>query len=534
MIKRTFVCSKDAFLNQPNQGNGRGNYLVVGPTSGDRNRVVLQFDANWAGGFSVAEALLDLTVDDGCFTQGPNVALHVKRIPNGTTFLEGNKGAGGDSCGAFTDNGVVYPGPTTVATHQVDYNPGVQPVTGQRVSIDLTAMVQDCFADGDSSVRVMLLAGTVAAANEDNANNLVVFASSEQAAGVRPALQVRLVDNRAPTAPTVTMPESVAGTPPKVASYSGGLVPVTWVQHDADRDDYTAARQHQFYASSATDGTPGTPLKDVTIDSPSRPVRGTDEVSTGQTRRQMRERSRTRDNHGAWGAWSSLADALIQTAYKPRQPSNPYFQNTTTTSPVIAGSINSADPLDTVSGYEVEVYKDQVAGGSITMWAPGRLDIGGSPTRAQVTYGGLTINVGDKLRWRHRIYNRDNVPGDWSPFMYRTFYASTGPTAMSPTDTSTKQLSRTPTLTIADAANFDRYQWRLYRAGALIYDSGVTSIASTNSTGVAVPSGYANWGDLLTWDAAIRHTGNSALEAFSPQYSFYIDTLPSTTLAVSA
>jgi hypothetical protein len=127
--------------------------------------------------------------------------------------------------------------------------------------------------------------------------------------------------------------------------------------------------------------------------------------------------------------------------------------------------------------------------------------------------------------------------GDWSEYYTTPMVQQTGPTTMTPSDTGTKLLSRTAQLTIGNAANFDGYHWRLYRGGALVFDSGLQAVGSTGSTNVNLPtvngSPVAAWGDDLEWEAAIRPTGGS-LESFSPRRGIYVNALPSTTLNASA
>ena len=244
-----------------------------------------------------------------------------------------------------------------------------------------------------------------------------------------------------------------------------------------------------------------------------------------------RKRLRTRDDKGHWGAWTNLANGYIQTAYAVGLPLNPLMQSTPD-SPHVFGTINTLDASDFVTGWEGEFYLDNPDGSTTTLWAPGMQAIGGSSTRSDVTYAGAALNVGQTVRWRHRHQNRDGITGDWSPFYSTVITAQTGPTTMSPADTSTKLLTRTPTFTIGDAAAFTSYRYRIYRSGATVYDSGTVTVGSTTSVTPSVPSGVLSWGDgasgEMGWDAQVRG------ETYSPVRAFRVNSLPSTILIASA
>jgi len=241
----------------------------------------------------------------------------------------------------------------------------------------------------------------------------------------------------------------------------------------------------------------------------------------------MRKRLRTQDQKGLWGAWTSLANGYIQTAYKPGVPANPSMGTDPNGPPHIFGTLNGPG---TISGWEGNFYRDTPQG-RITLWASGMIDIGGG-TRSDVLYAGTTLNDADVVKWTHRHRNQDGVVGPFSSEYTTTMHTLVGP-SITPSSNATKLLSRTAQITITFDVSSDGYQWRLYRAGALIYDSGLVTIGAAASVNVNLPAGIVNWGDNLEIEAADRAVGAVALGPFSPRSTLHVNALPSTTLTVS-
>lgn len=232
--------------------------------------------------------------------------------------------------------------------------------------------------------------------------------------------------------------------------------------------------------------------------------------------------------------WTSLANGRIIGRWAVHAPSAPWMDKGPD-SPTIAGSLSVGDTDDYISGVEIEVYRD-TAGGAVTMWAPGVIGIGGSPTRSETPYAGVALSPGMVLRWHMRHVDRDATVGEWTSWQYTTVVAEAGPDNMSPLDPSTKLLTLTPDLTIANSVAFDAYRWRLFRGGSEIHDSGELAMASGTSIVVTPTAGLLAWGDgaatPLEWEAAIHRTGaGGGLGPFSPRRGLRIDTLPPATLA---
>ena len=534
---RTFTAVKSVRLindSGSHYGNALGPYLSSGPFTGIQTRSEINIPLDWSGATQCTDAYLYLKVkDNSCIggIMGASVRFFVEQLA--TDFPAGSATG---SCTYSATNAEIWPGQAALATNRGIYTPASNPSVGDVIKVHITALMEALRAAGSGVLRLRLIACDSNGTTYDESGGSSTISFESVNGSYKPRIVVTVNTDTAPNAPTIATPAPTSGTPTTVASTTGRAVAVQWTQSDPDRGDTTSSVQIQVYPNASTDGAPGTALVDVTTALSGSPTTGTITVTIplANARTQLRLRVRTKDKAGTWGAWTSLTNGRFQTAFTSLAPANPYFQNTTTNQPAIAGSISSADAGDYATQYEVQAYQDNVGGGSITAYAPGPQPIGGSPTRAQLAYQGIPVNAGDTLRWRHRIYGRDGVAGAWSSYMYVTFVTVTGPTGLSPTDRNTKILSLTPTITIGNVSNYDRYRIRFYRAGGLVFDSGVVTVASTATTAYVMAAGVAQWGDQLTYDCAIRITGNSALDPASPQYPIQFDTLPATTLAVSA
>lgn len=539
MPTRNFPALKEqsvADFSGTDRGNGSDSHMPVGVWSGVVFRELLKFDHDWSGVYQIEKAEIILTrsvpVHIGW---GANPRVLVRRITS-----EWSSGGGGEN--SWSTSAPTHWGnkPSSTASGSTDYSIGATGEGGTN-KIDVTDIVEAM-----APASVLKRSG---AAGGGESNRGFEIRSYDEGAGARtgewysmragsakrPYLKLTYSDNAPPNAPTVT--SSVGTSEAAIIGTTAGTEDTTaFLFSDPDAADTCAKVEVEYYGAGATDETPGSLVKSTGAVTPTGAgsLNAFTIKATGlPARTQMRKRLRTQDDKGAWGPWTSLADGFVQTAYKPRKPASPFMQSTPDR-PRIAGTIDSPDASDHVTGWEGEFYRDDPTG-TVTLWAAGMQDIGGSPTRSEVEYAGTTLNAGDTVRWRHRHRNRDQVTGDWSEFYTTAIVQQTGPTTMTPSDTGTKLTSRTAQLVIGHAANFDGYQWRLYRGGALLYDSGLQSVSSTASVNVNLPtssgSPVAQWGDELEWEAAIRPAGSGALESFSPRRSIYVNALPSTTLS---
>jgi hypothetical protein len=536
-------------------GAGADTRLPIGILTGDtrRHRAAMKPASGFPAGFfdDMAEVievrLRAYQVDWFRVVAGTNPQVRIRRITN-TTWTEGSSATLSSSNGG----GTTWPGPGSTATGEVRS----QQMTPGQGWKQITLWHRDSRPDGFAKAWLPAslggsgagMNGVIVAQDGDDwtsdpgytgTTNNAEWASDDWGDGGKtPELEFVFESNHKPSAPTVTSPEpSGGGDAVLVASTAGTELTIDLLFVDEDAGDACPRVEIEVYGDAATDDSLAPLIRatgSVTPTVVNATLRQYRYKVTGlPARTTLRFRVRTQDDSGAsnaWGAWTSLTDGRVQTAYVAGVPLNPVMQ-TRPDGPHILGTINSPDAGDFATAWEGEFYRDTQSG-RVTLWAPGPIQIGGAPTRSDVEYAGAALSPGDVVTWRHRHHNRDGVPGAWSPEYFTTIVAQVGP-SISPGDTGTKLLSRTAQLTITFEASSDGYQVRLYRSGVLVHDTGVVTIGAAGSVNWNIPAGVANWGDRLDVEAASRPAGGS-LGPFSPRSGLQINTLPSTTLTASA
>jgi hypothetical protein len=542
-LKRgTRLAKEGSFL----AGAGRDDRLPVGIMAADsrRQRAYLQlqddsFPATWWDEMFELEAIelwaykvSYYRVDEGASPRA-RVRRTTARDPEGTS----------DTLSSTNGGGAVWPGPATHAGSEVR-GPVLPTATGRWVKVATITPLGRTWAPTRLGGSGTAMTGLVIAQDNDDWTstpsftatlNNVEFASDDWGDGSKaPYLLFRFSDNQPPSAPVPTSPDLGGSSAVVVGTSSGTELTVEFLYSDPDGDPIKRVEM-EVYGDGETSTDPAISTRLATTGAvtptPLGPLNAYRVKLTGlPSRTTMRARLHVQDARNAWSDWTLLTEGRFTTAYVPGAPLQSLMQ-TDPDRPDIFGTLNTPDASDHVTGWEGEFYRDTPQG-RITLWAPGMQDIGGSSTRSQVEYAGAVLNDGDVVRWRHRHRNRDGVVGAWSEELSTTIESQVGPT-ISPGDTGTKVLTRTPALTLTFDGSSDGYQYRLYRAGVLVHDSGVVGISAAGSTVVTVPAGYLNWGDTIEVDAAGRPAGTGTLGPFSPPVSLYIDTLPTTSIAAS-
>lgn len=544
-LKRTTRLAKEgSFL----AGAGRDERLPVGILTSDsrRHRAYLQLQDNaFPSGFWDEMFRLDdielWAYKVGYFRVDAGTSAQVRVRRTTAREAEGTS----DTLSSTNGGGSVWPGPATHAGSEVR-GPVLPDASGRWVKVATITSLGRTWAPSRLGGSGTSMFGLVMAQDNDDWSaspsytatvNNAEFASDDWGDGSKaPYLKFKFSDNQPPSAPAPTSPEFVDGgsSAVVVGTTAGTDLTVEFLYSDPDGDAIRRVEM-EVYGDGETSVDPAVSARLATTDAvtptPLGPLNAYRVRLTGlPARTTMRARLRVQDVRDAWSDWTLLTDGRFTTAYVPGAPLQSLMQ-TDPDRPDIFGTLNTPDANDFVTGWEGEFYRDTPQG-RITLWAPGMVDVGGSSSRSQVEYTGAVLNDGDVVKWRHRHRNRDEVIGAWSEELTAVIKAQVGPT-IAPGDTGTKLTTRTPALTLTFDGSSDGYQYRLYRAGVSIFDSGVVSISAAGSTAVTVPSGYLNWGDTIEVDAAGRPAGTGVLGPFSPVVSLYIDTLPTTSIAAS-
>lgn len=529
MINRTFACVKDAWVLQQTNGSGsfgnsKGPYLHVGRVTGTstdyKSRSILQFALDFSGNiFGVSGAWLRIRVAGApCLAQGNNPRVIIQEISN---FPSESGGDVASNCGFSSVNSAGWSDSDGgLETNEVDWSGS--PSSGTWLRINIQPMLQAAFEAGKTNIRIRICAWNGSSLDESNNARRIAFHSRN--GGSAPYLEMELNDNQPPNAPTDLSPAEDA----VVGSTNGTSVTVSSRHTDPDGDAATRG-QWQWWSAAATDDdegvvTGGTLLKDNVVNQTvANNAIGSHTFTGLSTRTAGKWRMRWWDGN-QWGPWSRLRGAT--TAFKASivQP----FVQTNTLTPDFFGTIQSNDPGDFWSGSEIEVMEDPTSGATITKWAPGKIDIGGEPTRFQERYGGtdLRFDPPTTYRWRARGYNRDGVVTDWTAWMFWTPTETTGPDTVTPSN-GEKQNTRTPTISWTHGQNFDQWRVRIFRGDVEIHNSGVQTVSPTDNDDYEVPASVLNWGDTTTtFTIELRIDGNTGFEPASPRYPLIINTLP--------
>jgi hypothetical protein len=523
-----------------NSQTGAEDHLPVGrsitPTNPTIYRALMRFFVTTPGGlydgggiYRLVRATLWMRTSsaDTHLVKGSSPSITIRRVTSTWSAT-----ASGTSEGTWSSGYVVTAQPTSTATGEL-----VKAIPNDDAkwrSFDVTAIVGAWMP-----VSVVLPSGSPGGAQPDygllvRATDETVVTSAQEfnSSGTdtaRPYLEVEYEESAPPRAPIISSPiTGDGGAAGLSASTSGRQLVVTGTADDPDPGQVVPVQQVQVYGDAATDGALTTVIQNVTFTG----LRNAFTLTLPATlisRATYRHRVRSGDGSTAWGPWTSLANGRFSPVPQPGIPNAPYFVPYGTSGNDIYASLVSGDSADYITASDIEVYEDPASGGAILKWASGEQSIGGTSTRAEVSYGGSQLLVGRIYRWRIRLRNRDSVWSPWTAWQFVTIVEVTGPDSLSPQSTATKQLTRTPTLTVAHSANFDAHQVRIYAAtGELIHDSGLVAHASDTSVDYVVPSGLLEWGSEPTWEAAVRLTGAGELGPFSPRFPFRINSLPAT------
>lgn len=543
ITRLTFPVKKDVWLQllgADNLGNGKGKQLIVGAIGTAKNRVELSIPYDLSGkGVSIADAGLRFRVfDSDCVDRGPSPHFLAQQCTSVSSLKEGHED--GDCHVSSNGDGLVWPGDASSATNEGVYNPGSDPGSGW-ADVSLKAMVAALFAEDSTKTGTLFL--KLLTADETDITQRIVFHSAQAGDTKAPYLWVDIDSNHPPNAPIIVTPEQA--DPAVVGSADADSLTVTFLFSDNDPADNLKLAQLDVFADSARDGALGTvllssgPIAPTPLGPPDKysiAVRGF--VAAGFDRTTLRFAVKTQDNHGKWGARSSMDVGRFKTAYVPGAPRNSTFTGIGPPTSggsdpdgpgEIGGTLNSADDADYITAWHGIFYRDTPTG-RVTLWDSGDVAIGGASTRSVVEYQGTELRPGWMVKWKHKHANRDGVWGPYTAEISTPVKAQTGP-SITPADSTTKLLSRTALITVTFDQSCSGYRYRLYRDGAQIYDSGLVVISPATSASFNLPTGIVNWCDDLMIEAAERPVSGT-LSDYSPQSALHVDCLPATRLSV--
>jgi hypothetical protein len=535
MATKTVVANLDAWFAQisgTNYGNGKGARMSVGAGTGAfagwTNRFAMTFPRGTLfSGIPAAASItgfkVKLRANGDCVGIGGTVKFWLER---GTVVFAEN--AVTQDCTVISTGAADtrYPGPTRTTVNRVKYEGS--PAAGDWITIDMLALGREWYGQTwDKLVLVAIAADTGTGYEEGTTSRRCTFRARETSSvSNAPYVEITYGTEQAPLTPDD--PQPPAGAKYGTVTGQGFGISARYLHPEGKSGTHY---QVEWYPTTATDATPGTPTQSYTVAATTAHNTVRPHLYTQLTPR-VPGRWRIRfGRNGLWGPWNFMRTGTP--AYQPT-PVQPGVEPATLT-PRIYDSISSADPADFITAVEDVWYQDPANEQAITKWASGKVAVGGAPTRVERTYSGTPLVFGTKYRWRRRIWNRDDIPSladhrfpQQAVDVNHTPRESIGPTIV-PGDTSTKLNTRTPTfvLTNPGGGNIDRYRMRFYSlSGALLHDTGEVGVTSASAINVVTPTGIWDWGQEPLVDAAIRPTGNANLGPFSDQKRVHINAAP--------
>lgn len=321
--------------------------------------------------------------------------------------------------------------------------------------------------------------------------------------------------NSAPNAPTNLSPSGSevvdSGTSPTVSG----------TRSDPDSGDYISRYEIRVKndAESAT-------VYDDIIDPSGTPTSFSKAITLPSAGRWFKWQARTRDKGGLWGDWSAL-----QRFYANTKPNTPSVNkpSTSTKTPTLTGAYSDPDG-DSSSAVQIQVVRSS---NGDTMWDSGYVaTVVADGASFSKTYGGTALDWDVTYKWRARVKDSNGAESGWSSYQSWTPSAPPGPDNCSPTDTSTKQDTLTPTLTIGHSANFrnDEIQVRTQDngGGTLIWDKAKdgSDYANTTSKARTYAGSALSWGETYWWRARVELSSSGSNTEWSNWMPFYVNAVP--------
>lgn len=414
-------------------GAGADDHLPVGKIDWlpGYTRAHLGFSYSFSGMVSITNALLYIKTSGGTHMgQGSSPDFWIYRTTS--SWSEGTRGA--DEVW-YPDNALEWSNqPSATGTNGSRGQPGQ--TTNTFLSFDITGIIQDAFAAG------VFYGLQLWSNNNASTTNRIEFYSREAGAANDAYIVVTYTTNTAPNAPTGLTPtgDSVVNTltPSLAGTFS-----------DPDAGDTLTGVQIIVYEDDGTT---------VKWDSGTLTASGTTfsktyagPALTGNTF--YKWKARTKDDDGAWGAYSSLQRFKANSV--PNAPSISLQESPTTDVKTLTPKFNithsDPDPSDgSMLGYRIIL--ETAAGAAV--WDSGDVSISATTTK-QVTYpGSPALQWQTAYRWRARTKDSNNAWGGYSSNATFTTHTTGVPISLSPTGGATVG-GLTPSLTGSRATTDD-------------------------------------------------------------------------------
>lgn len=466
MATTTIYCNKDARIATRvsdgwDAGAGVSDALPVGYWSGYKYRTLLGFSYSFTGWTALNSATLHVRTSTQVYVGfGADPDIYVERITS--SWSEGTADSLSSSNAVRWDNQ-----PSTTTTNRVTWD--VSPSNDTWDSVGITALMQDAFEVGT------FYGLRLRAIDETDSGETTEIWSREKGSSYRAYIVIDYSTNTAPNAPTSLTPTGSTVVHSLTPTFAGTF-------SDPNAGDTMSGYQVQVSTDSTFASVTHWDTTVTTSGATSFSIAyaGAASLIEGTT---YYWRARTKDNSGAWGAYSAAQAFKVNSV--PNTPTLSLTQSPTsdilTLTPQFNVTHNDPDGTDTkLNGYRIVL---ETSGGS-AVWDSGEITVGTPVTTQSVAYGGVpALSWGTSYRWKAMTKDRN---GAWSAFSsYATFttHKTAVPVSLQPTGSATAS-STAPTLTGSRGDTDDSLtsvQLEVYA------DDGVTPVwqPGNSSTGVS-------------------------------------------------
>lgn len=243
-------------------------------------------------------------------------------------------------------------------------------------------------------------------------------------------------------------------------------------------------------------------------------------------RTSYRWRARTKDENGAWSAWTGYATFTTYSSPAPTSLSPTGNVTTSTLTPTLSGA--RGDTSHTIASYQLELYESN---GTTLKWSSGTLTTGitNGASFAKV-YNGAALSYSTQYKWRARITGNIGGTSVWTALQSFTTRAADEVEQTSPIGEPITTL--TPGFNGTWTTTLDAVQIILYEANGTTvkWDSGTSTQAAATSFSRAYGGTALLWNTTYQWKVRVRRSADQIWQAYSGLVSFTTDSAGQPTL----